>query len=95
VSVHLSFDKAMEDVAKAYDHPQAVCDDSSLSREQKVRLLKQWEYDLRELQVASEENMTAPVTGEVGAMLQAVRQGLASLRAENDLELTGAAKHGG
>jgi hypothetical protein len=92
----VSFDKAMNDVAKAFDHPQAICDDKDLTDEQKIKLLKQWEYDLRELQVASEENMTPPVaTGQTGELLQAVRQCLSSLRADNDLALTGASKQGG
>lgn len=95
MSTRFSFDEALLDVAKVYRHPQAICDDSRLTAEQKVKLLKQWEYDLRELQVASDENMTGDGSGQSAELLRAVRKCLKSLHADNDLELTGASKQGG
>jgi hypothetical protein len=45
---------------------------SDLSREQKVEILRRWEYDMRELQVADDESMTAkePPGGDVGCCIE-------------------------
>ena len=88
-------DEAIADVGKVYRHPQAICDDAGLTRAEKIKLLKQWEYDLRELQVAAEENMTGPGTGQNAELLRGVRKCLNGLGAEENLELAGASKQGG
>jgi hypothetical protein len=90
-------DEALGDVGAIYKHPEAIRDDASLSRAEKIKLLKQWEYDLRELQVAAEENMTGPGTGtgQNAELLRSVRKCLGELGGDEDLELAGAAKHGG
>jgi hypothetical protein len=93
-SMSKRFEEALHDVGKVYDRPSALCDDAALSREQKIRLLKQWEYDLRELQVAAEENMTGPSLGTNADLLSEVRVCLGKLGADDDLELAGASKHG-
>jgi hypothetical protein len=49
--------KALLDPASVFDSPGDVLKDESTSREQKIEILRRWEYDARELQVASEENM--------------------------------------
>ena len=41
-----------------YNTAQDVLKDAKLSQEQQLNILKQWEYDLRELLVAEEENMS-------------------------------------
>ncbi len=73
------FQKAMGDVSKMFDRPRTLLEDAELDRDQKRRLLKQWEYDLREMQVAADENMPAPGAGNTGAMLQEVRVCLGKL----------------
>jgi ribosomal protein S13 len=88
-------EKALTDVGGVYKHPQAICDDTGLNRAQKIKLLKQWEYDLRELQVAAEENMTGPGMGQNAELLRSVRDCLGQLGADEDLELAGASKQGG
>jgi hypothetical protein len=60
---HDRFHEAMGDVSKMFDRPRALFDDPEFDTEQKRRLLKQWEYDLREMQVATEENMTGSEPG--------------------------------
>lgn len=88
-------DEALGDVARAYDRPEAVRDDPRLQTDEKVRLLKQWEYDLRELQVATEENMAGDSSGRNAELLRAVRACLNDLAAGGDIETSGASKHGG
>jgi hypothetical protein len=88
-------EEALADVGKVYRQPRAICDDPKLTKAEKIKLLKQWEYDLRELQVAADENMTGSGTGRNAELLRDVRDCLNSLGADDDLELAGASKHGG
>lgn len=53
-----SFDGMKNDVSKHFATPEALLADEKLTRDQKLELLRQWEYDLHLLQVATEENMT-------------------------------------
>ena len=56
----LNIKEALLNPASAFKHPKEVIDCGDLSREQKIEMLRRWEYDVRELQVADEEGMTAP-----------------------------------
>jgi len=67
------------DVSERYAHPEKVLQDQSLTTDQKVRMLKEWEQDLRQLMVASEENMAGTVTGQPAESLQAVSAALSKL----------------
>ena len=49
--------KAMTDPAAIFANPAAVVDAPSLSRDEKIEILKQWEYDAREIMVADEEGL--------------------------------------
>ncbi len=51
------FEKAMLSPTSVYKIPNEVVEDDTLSREQKLKILRQWEYDAHELQVAEDENM--------------------------------------
>ena len=53
----IDIDKAMTNPAGVFATPDEVCEADGLSNEQKVGILRRWEYDARELQVAEEENM--------------------------------------
>lgn len=81
---------AMRNPAKAFATPSDVIHHADLSQSQKIDLLKQWEYDLREQSVATEENMDGKQTVELGAILQA----LESLKANRPAS-DSASKHGG
>ena len=50
-------DKAMLNPGGVFDKPSDVLDAEDLTREQMIEILRRWEYDARELQVATEENM--------------------------------------
>ena len=52
--------KALLNPSAVFHRPQEVVQNKELSREQKIEILRRWEYDSRELQVADEESMTAP-----------------------------------
>ena len=53
----MDIEKAMFDPASVFACPDDVFSEKTLTREQKIRILRCWEYDARELGVAEEENM--------------------------------------
>ncbi|MBI1179826.1 MAG: hypothetical protein GC201_04655 [Alphaproteobacteria bacterium] len=67
------------DISEKYAHPEEILRDKSLSRDEKAQLLNEWEQDLRQLMVASEENMAGTVTGQPAESLAAVHEALAEL----------------
>jgi hypothetical protein len=91
------FDEALTDVAKIYAHPGDIVTAGELSEKQKVKLLRQWEFDLRENLVASEENMTAPTLpeGQSAELLREVRKALMALGADHTDETAAPTKTGG
>jgi len=42
----------------SYQHPEQVLTDQSLTREQKIEILREWHYDAVRLQESAGENMT-------------------------------------
>ena len=95
-----NFDKLSGDVSKHFATPEALIASKELTREQKLDLLRQWEYDLQLLQVATEENMTAdtaPGNAEPGAnaeKLRAVHKAAEDLGVQTEPDKGGAAKTG-
>lgn len=76
------FSRMLGDVSREFDRPRDILDSHELSPEQKIKLLKEWEFDLRELQVASEENMTGDrSSGTTAELLRECRLTLAKLGA--------------
>ncbi len=68
----IDFDTALQDVAKAFKTPRDLMR-AALSPQQKDKLLEQWEYDLREQQVASDEAMTSNRPGQTAELLREVK----------------------
>jgi hypothetical protein len=92
------FDNALTDVGKVYAQPSDIIAAEDLSHQQKVKLLRQWEFDLRENLVASEENMTAETLpeGHSAELLRGVRKALISIGAVDHKDETAAPmKQGG
>ena len=90
-----SFDNLVSDVSKHFATPDALIGEDSLTREQKLSLLRQWEYDLHLLQVATEENMTGDAApGANAEKLRQVHAAAETLGAKLDPEAGGAAKTG-
>lgn len=56
----MKLEDILQDPAEVYANPQELLDDSSLTEEEKCKVLKQWAYDAEELQTATAENMPGP-----------------------------------
>lgn len=50
-------DKAIADASKVFATPMAVVDATDLSRDEKIKILKNWELDARRLVSSGDENM--------------------------------------
>lgn len=66
------FETALADPGKVFTEPQAIVEDTRLSREAKINLLKQWEHDARELSVAENEGMAGGEENMLGRVLRAL-----------------------
>ncbi|NIR47719.1 hypothetical protein GWO43_04605 [candidate division KSB1 bacterium] len=58
-------EKALLSPASVFDSPEAVLQEERLDKADKIEILRRWEYDVRELQVAEEENMGGTKTGQL------------------------------
>ena len=85
--------KALLNPSSAFKQPDDVVQSNELSRDQKIELLSRWEYDVRQLQVADEESMTAPRPEPV--TLDAILKALRALGAPADVEHSAPTKQGG
>jgi hypothetical protein len=85
--------EALLNPSAVFKQPKEVIDSAGLTREQKIEILRRWEYDVRELQVADEESMTSPRPEAV--TLDMVREALRTLGAPADLEHSAPTKQGG
>lgn len=69
----IDIDKALASPAAVFSRPEEVVEAKELTLEQRVQVLRQWSYDLRELAVATDENMEATAdTGGQAEMLARV-----------------------
>ena len=84
--------KALIDPGSAFVSPTSVLEAEDLSTEQKIDILKRWEYDAREIQVADEEGFPAR---EPGCLLDTVLAALHRLGAGPDIEHSPPTKQGG
>jgi hypothetical protein len=90
-----TFDELCADVSKHFSSPRALLAREGLTREQKLTLLRQWEYDLHLLQVATEENMTGDAPpGNNAERIREVRAAAEQLGATVGSEDSGPAKAG-
>ena len=51
------FEEAVKDPSLFFENPCQVIADERFDKNQKIRILRQWEYDVREMMVAEEEGM--------------------------------------
>ena len=77
--------QAMLDPTSVFKDPTDVVDDANLSIDQKIEILRRWEYDARQLEVAEEE---AGMAVRQPDMFDRVVQALHTLGAEIDVEHT-------
>lgn len=57
---------------ETYTHPAQVVADQRLSREEKIKILRDWHYDAIRLQEAAGENMTGPGRDKLQAVSNAL-----------------------
>ena len=84
--------QALIDPASIFPSPEAVLENGDLPDTQKIEILRRWEYDARETQVAEEEGFPAR---EPSGLLDSIIAALHSLGAGPDLEHTPPTKQGG
>jgi hypothetical protein len=90
-----AFDELVADVSKHFASPEALLAADDLTREQKLSLLRQWEYDLQLMQVATEENMTSDAApGNNAEKIRQVHAAAEKLGAKMGSEESGPAKAG-
>ncbi len=63
---------ALTNPSKFFAKPQDVLVHPGLSRDTKLKILRQWEVDARLLQVAEEENMTDGERSHLGSVVSAL-----------------------
>lgn len=85
------FQRALYDPKSAFEYPKDVLADDTLTKEQKLKVLQQWEYDARELQVAEEENMLGDSSP---TMLNRIVRALRKLDNAHDDSEASDTKHG-
>jgi hypothetical protein len=71
------FEDLLQDPTAAFASPSQIVDSNDLTKQQKIELLRRWEYDAEQLQVAEGEGMACdgnePATlGEVLAALKSL-----------------------
>jgi len=89
---YVDFQSALQDPASAFANPDDVLQLGHLTRPQKIEILRRWEFDSRELEVAEEENMTG---GAGPSRLSAVRKALIALGAGDGNGPSAPTKQGG
>ena len=91
----LDVEKALLDPRAVFKRPEDVITASGLTREQKIEVLRRWEYDAREIQVADEEGMTAPASQPQIAPLDSILEALRALGAPSNADKSAPTKQGG
>jgi hypothetical protein len=87
----IDYDKALLDPASVFATPEEVLDRTELTKQQKIEILRRWEYDASEIAVAEEEGMV----GNEPLMLRRVLLALEALTGGIDVEHTGPTKQDG
>jgi len=70
----MDFEKALQNPEAQFNTPKEILDEPSLTRAQKIEILRQWEYDARELEVAEEENMAGGPPSLLGEILHLLKR---------------------
>lgn len=81
------YDKALLTPSQVFDSPMQIVETRSFTAPQKLKVLKRWEADARDLMVASEENMT----GGEPSRFEEVRQAIHDICERERIDETGAA----
>jgi len=74
VNQQTDYEKALKDPTLIYHNPNDVLVDRQLNDEQRLQILKRWEQDARELDVAQEEGMTGGESSLLAEILNAMER---------------------
>ncbi|TAK80412.1 MAG: hypothetical protein EPO20_28990 [Betaproteobacteria bacterium] len=85
----MNLEQALVDPASVFATPEDVAAHAGLTREQKIEILKLWEYDACEAEVATEEGMP----GGDGDLLRRILLALDGLIGGIDVGDSGPTKH--
>ena len=68
------YDRALIAPEQVFTSPMDIVTTQSMTPEQKLKILKHWEADARDLQVATEENMSGPGTSRLDEVREAIKK---------------------
>jgi len=68
----MNLQQALDNPASFFATPADVAKSGELSRDQKIQILRRWEYDARLLEVAQEENMMGGTSSRLEEVLDAL-----------------------
>lgn len=74
----VDYEKALLDPSSVFSQPEDVLDRAELTKEQKIEILRRWEYDASEIAVAEEEGMVSgdpPILHRVLLALEKLTEG--------------------
>jgi hypothetical protein len=82
------YDQALLTPQKIFELPMEVVETESLTTQQKLKVLKRWEADATDMEVASNENMTGGESSRLGEVRRAIhdlceREGIDEKDCEN------------
>ncbi len=66
------YDRALIAPEQVFETPMDVVNTESMTSEQKMKVLKHWEANARDLQVATEESMTGPGSSHLNEVRKAI-----------------------
>lgn len=66
------YDQALLTPQKIFDLPMEVVETESMTTKQKLKVLKRWEADAHDLEVASDESMTGGERSRLGEVRRAI-----------------------
>lgn len=89
----LDLEKALLDPSSQFKKPNDVLQCKEISRQDKIKILRRWVYDLNEIAVAEEENMRGET--DVGEIIDEIIAAMHVLHAEVDTDHTPPTKQGG
>jgi hypothetical protein len=80
----LAFEELKQDPSAHFSSPEQVLSEARLSQQDKIEVLTNWANEMRQLQVAEEENMSG--AGGAGETLAKIEDALRQLGAEESGE---------
>ena len=70
----IDMEEALKDPTRWFRTPGEVVDHPGLDRDQKLAILRRWEMDARELEVAEEENMAGGDASPLADVIAAIER---------------------